>query len=176
MTQSASVGYLRFPHVHGDVVAFTAEDDVWVAPLDGGRAWRVSADDVPVTHPRISPDGTHIAWTSTRDGAPEVHLAPLEGGPSRRLTHWGSNRTQVRGWTPEGEVLAVSTVGQASLRRSWAHAVPLGECQRFPIVRYAAVGIELVGMGRDVAEQMQRMGREARLAPRRLTPEIDWVP
>ncbi|WP_055489954.1 S41 family peptidase [Streptomyces sp. TP-A0356] len=125
MTQSASPAYLRFPHLHGELVAFTAEDDVWVAPLDGGRAWRVSADNVPVNHPRISPDGTTVAWTSTVDGAPEVYIAPIDGGPAKRLTHWGSSRTQVRGWTPEGHVLALSTVGQASLRRTWAHAVPL---------------------------------------------------
>ena len=63
---------------------------MWLAPLDGGRAWRVSADNVPVTHPRISPDGTTVAWTSTRDGAPEVHIAPVDGGPAKRLTYWGS--------------------------------------------------------------------------------------
>ncbi|MFD5406835.1 S41 family peptidase, partial [Streptomyces griseorubiginosus] len=125
MTQPATSAYLRFPHLQGDLVAFTAEDDVWLAPLDGGRAWRVSADNVPVTHPRISPDGTTVAWTSTRDGAPEVHIAPVDGGPTRRLTYWGSSRTQVRGWTPDGEVLAITTYGQASLRRSWAHTVPL---------------------------------------------------
>ena len=111
--------------MHGELVAFVAEDDVWLAPLDGGRAWRVSADNVPVSHPRISPDGTTVAWTSTRDGAPEVHTAPVEGGPATRLTYWGSGRTQVRGWTPDGQVLAISTYGQASLRRSWARAVPL---------------------------------------------------
>lgn len=128
MTHSASVAsaaYLRFPHPHGGLVAFTAEDDVWLAPLDGGRAWRVSADNVPVTMPRISPDGTTVAWTSTLDGAPEVHVAPVEGGPSRRLTYWGSVRTQVRGWTPEGEVLVLSTHDQAGPRRTWARAVPL---------------------------------------------------
>ena len=80
---SAPSAYLRFPHLHGELVAFTAEDDVWLAPLDGGRAWRVSADNVPVTHPRISPDGTTVAWTSTRDGAPEVHIAPVDGGPAK---------------------------------------------------------------------------------------------
>jgi tricorn protease len=121
----ASPAYLRFPHLHGELVAFTAEDDVWLAPLDGGRAWRVSADNVPVNHPRISPDGTTVAWTSTRDGAPEVHAAPVAGGSAKRLTYWGSSRTQVRGWTPDGRVLAISTQGQASLRRSWARAVPL---------------------------------------------------
>ncbi|MFF9360923.1 S41 family peptidase [Streptomyces griseoluteus] len=111
--------------MRGDLVTFTAEDDVWVAPLDGGRAWRVSADGVPVNHPRISPDGTTLAWTSRRDGAPEVHTAPVDGGPSRRLTHWGNARTQVRDWTPDGEVLAVSAAGRHSTRHSWARTVPL---------------------------------------------------
>ncbi|MET7942307.1 S41 family peptidase [Streptomyces sp. NPDC005302] len=126
MTESAPSAYLRFPHLHGELAVFTAEDDIWAAPLDGGgRAWRVSADNAPVNHPRVSPDGTTVAWTSTRDGAPEVYAAPLVGGPTRRLTYWGSSRTQVRGWTPDGHVLALSTQGQASLRRSWARAVPL---------------------------------------------------
>ncbi|MEU6817005.1 S41 family peptidase [Streptomyces sp. NPDC046860] len=129
MTQGAAIedaaSYLRFPHIRGDLITFTAEDDVWVAPLDGGRAWRVSADNMPVDHPRISPDGTTLAWTSTRDGAPEVHTAPVDGGPSRRLTHWGSPRTQVRGWTPDGEVLAISAAGRHSTRQTWARAVPL---------------------------------------------------
>ncbi|WP_432157134.1 S41 family peptidase [Streptomyces sp. bgisy153] len=126
MTQSSTTAaYLRFPHPHGDLVTFTAEDDVWLAPLDGGRAWRVSADNVPVSSPRISPDGATVAWASTRDGGPEVHIAPVDGGPSTRLTHWGSWYTRVRGWTPDGHVLALSTHDQATLRRSWARAVPL---------------------------------------------------
>ncbi|CAM5727226.1 S41 family peptidase [Streptomyces violaceorubidus] len=49
-----------------------------------------------------------------------MHVAPVDGGPAKRLTHWGSIRTQVRGWTADGRVLALSTYGQASLRRSWA--------------------------------------------------------
>jgi tricorn protease len=117
--------YLRYPHLHGELVAFTAEDDVWLAPLDGGRAWRVSADNMPVSLPRISPDGTTVAWTSSRDGAPEVHVAPVDGGPSRRLTHWGSGQTRVRGWTPDGRILAITTHGQAGSSRTWARTVPL---------------------------------------------------
>ncbi|MFE0513614.1 S41 family peptidase [Streptomyces sp. NPDC058964] len=150
--------YLRFPHLHGDLVAFTAEDDIWLAPLDGGRAWRVSADNVPVSLPRISPDGTTVAWTSTRDGAPEVHIAPVSGGPAKRLTYWGSWRTQVRGWTPDGHVLALTTHGQASLRRSWAHAVPLdgGPATTLP---YGPVGD--VAFGAHTVLLSAPMGREA---------------
>ncbi|MGW8684169.1 S41 family peptidase [Streptomyces sp. NPDC055817] len=160
MTRTAHSGYLRFPHLHGELAAFTAEDDVWVAPLDGGRAWRVSADNVPVSHPRISPDGTTVAWTSTRDGAPEVHIAPVDGGPSKRLTYWGSSRTTVRGWTPDGQVLALSTQGQASLRRSWARAVPLdgGPATTLP---YGPVGDVVTDPGGQVVLLSAPMGREA---------------
>ncbi|WP_411087659.1 S41 family peptidase [Streptomyces sp. 061-3] len=157
MTQPA---YLRYPHVQGDLIAFTAEDDVWLAPLDGGRAWRVSADNRPVSQPRISPDGTHVAWTSTRDGAPEVHLAPVDGGPSKRLTYWGDARTSVRGWTPEGDVLVISTQGQVSLRRSWARAVPIdgGPARTLP---YGPVGSLAYGPGGRVLLLSATMGREA---------------
>jgi hypothetical protein len=45
-----------------------------------------------------------------------------------------------------------------------AHAVQLGDCQSLPIVSSAAFGIEPVGMARDVAAQVQGMGRAAGLA------------
>ena len=142
MTQADS--YLRYPHIHADLVTFVAENDVWLAPPTGGRAWRVSADQVPVTRPRISPDGTLIAWTSTRDGAPEVHVAPVDGGQARRLTYWGSAQTSVLGWTAEGEVLALSTVGRMSRAHPWAFAVPLdgGPARRLPYGRVGGVARE----------------------------------
>ena len=98
----ANGAYLRYPHLHGDLLAFVADDDVWLAPTDGGRAWRFTADRVPVSHPRFSSDGTRIAWTSTREGEPEVFAADLEGGEGERLTHWGNAMTGVRGWTEDG--------------------------------------------------------------------------
>ncbi|WP_405597484.1 PDZ domain-containing protein [Streptomyces sp. NBC_01410] len=150
--------YLRYPHVHGELIAFTAEDDVWVAPLDGGRAWRVSADNVPVNHPRISPDGTHIAWSSQRAGAPEVHLAPVDGGLTNRLTYWGSNKTSVRGWTADGQVLAITTHAQASLRRTWARAVPL-DGGPAAVLPYGPVGD--VAHGPHTVLLSATMGREA---------------
>src|SRR4029453_6483929 len=42
-----------------------------------------------------------------------------------------------------------------------AHSPWLGERQRLMVVSLAAVGVEPVGMHREVAEQVQRMGREA---------------
>ncbi|WP_310726547.1 S41 family peptidase [Streptomyces sp. N2A] len=127
-------GYLRFPHLHGDLLCFAAEDDVWVAPIaaegeEPGRAWRLTVDRTRVGHPRFSPDGQHIAFTTWRSLDPEVHLAPVEGGPARRLTYWGSTDARVCGWTPpdhEGQahVLAVSSHGQPFSYYSWAYSLP----------------------------------------------------
>jgi tricorn protease len=118
-------GYLRFPHLAGDLLTFVAEDDVWLVPAAGGRAWRITTDHVPVSRPRLSPDGNRVAWTSTVDGAPEVHVVNLDGGDRRRLTHFGVDTTLVFGWTADGRVLAGSHAGRESRSRRIAYAVGL---------------------------------------------------
>ncbi|QSY47271.1 MULTISPECIES: S41 family peptidase [Streptomyces] len=125
--------YLRFPHLHGDRLCFAAEDDLWLAPLPAAgegaaRAWRLTVDRTRVGHPRFSPDGRHIAFTSWRSLDPEIHLASVDGGPARRLTYWGSTDTRVCGWTPPengvSHILAVSSHGQPFSYYSWAYKVP----------------------------------------------------
>ncbi|WP_246149459.1 S41 family peptidase, partial [Nonomuraea turkmeniaca] len=115
-------------------MTFVADDDVWLAPLAGGRAWRFTADRASVSNPRFSPDGSRIAWTGSREGAPEVFAAEIDGPEGERLTHWGSATTEVRGWSDDGHVLAISSAGQSSRVRNWAHAVPLdgGAATRLP--------------------------------------------
>ncbi|MFJ9129592.1 S41 family peptidase [Streptomyces sp. NPDC102340] len=122
--------YLRFPHISGDRLCFAAEDDLWVAPLDGStRAWRVTVDRTKVSHPRFSPDGRHIAYTTWRSLDPEIHVAPVDGGSARRLTYWGSVDTQVRGWSPPDkdgrcDILAVASHGEPFSYFTFAYSVP----------------------------------------------------
>jgi tricorn protease len=164
-------GYLRFPHIHCDLVTFIAEDDVWLGPAGGGRAWRVSADQAPVSHPRISADGTRIAWAGQRDGQPEVYVTGADGGDQRRLTYWGDPATRVVGWTPDGEVLAVSATGQPFSQLTWAYAVPAavggGAARRLPFGPAASLAMApgaialLHGMGRDPAAWKRYRGGTA---------------
>ncbi|MFF9502572.1 S41 family peptidase [Streptomyces sp. NPDC014656] len=130
---SDDVAYLRFPHLHDDLLCFTAEDDLWVAPLapegrSPGRAWRLTVDRTRAGHPRFSPDGRHIAYTNWRSLDPEIHLVPVDGGHARQLTHWGSTDTRVCGWSPpcedgRSDILAVSSQGQPFSYFSWAYTV-----------------------------------------------------
>ncbi|MFF1795888.1 peptidase S41, partial [Kitasatospora sp. NPDC058263] len=121
-------GYLRYPHLRGGLLAFTAEDDVWIAPLSPGgtvgRAWRVSCDRTRVSHPRISPDGRTLAWTAWQSPTPEIWTAPVEGGEAVRLSYWGSQDTRLRGWLPDGELLAVTSYHEPFGHYTWAHALP----------------------------------------------------
>jgi tricorn protease len=131
--------YLRYPHVARDLITFAAEDDIWLASLSeaadgrGARAWRLTADQAPVLHPRLSLSATHVAWTSTRDGSRslghggprEAYAVPAEGGPVSRLTYWGDRFATVRGWVSDDEVLVLSRTGQHASMKTWAFAVPL---------------------------------------------------
>ncbi|MFF9022386.1 S41 family peptidase [Streptomyces eurythermus] len=120
------MSYLRLPHLSGDLLCFVAEDDLWLTRLGAPeRAWRLTADRTKAGHPRFSPDGRHIAYTSWRSLVPEIHLVDVDGGgPARRLTYWGSVDTQVCGWTPDGDILAVASHGQPFSHFTWAYKVP----------------------------------------------------
>jgi len=111
--------------VRGNLLAFVADDDVWLAPAAGGRAWRISADRAPAASPRLSADGTLVAWTSWRDGPPEVYLASTEGGAAERVSYWSNTATRLHGWSPAGELLATTAAGQPFGHYTWAYAIPV---------------------------------------------------
>ncbi|MEV4740443.1 S41 family peptidase [Streptomyces sp. NPDC049555] len=127
----SSDAYIRFPHLHGDLLCFVAEDDLWLAPLTGAaRPWRLTVDRTRAGHPRFSPDGRTIAYTNWRSLDPEIHLVDVDGGAARRLTYWGSTDTRVCGWAPSDrgdtgyDILAVSSHGQPFSYFSWAYRLP----------------------------------------------------
>jgi tricorn protease len=79
---------------------------------------------VPVAGARLSPDGETVAFSSTRDGAPEGHAGPVAGGASTRLT-LGRPNTRVAGWLPDGRVVASTSAGKPFRSRVWSWALPL---------------------------------------------------
>ena len=120
-----SSSYFRFPHLHGDLVTFVAEDDVWIAPVGGGRAWRVSSLQLPARNPRFTPDGKRLVWTVVQGTAPEVVTADVDGGGYRQLSYFGHATTKVKGFTPGGDVLVTSAFRQADSRHTHAYSLPV---------------------------------------------------
>ncbi|WP_434619318.1 S41 family peptidase [Arthrobacter sp. A5] len=145
-----SSSYFRYPHLHGELVTFVAEDDVWVAPLDGGRAWRVSSLQLPAKNPRFTPDGARLIWTVVQDSAPEVVSSSLDGGDFRRLTYFGHQSTKVKGFTAAGDVVVTSAFDQAESRHTWAYALKTDGSAR-ALLPYGP--IEAVSFGREVGDE-----------------------
>src|ERR1051326_5377450 len=108
--EPGTLGYYRFPSVHGNTVVFTAEGDLWRVPIEGGLAERLTTHLGEESRAAISPDGKRVAFSATYEGPMEVYVMPLEGGVPRRLT-WDGLRDLVVGWTPAGEVLFASRRG-----------------------------------------------------------------
>jgi tricorn protease len=99
-----TLGYYRFPAIHGDTVVFAAEGDLWRVSRQGGTATRLTTHPGEESHPAISPDGRTIAFSATYEGPNEVYTMPIDGGLPVRRTFEGESATVV-GWTPGGEVL-----------------------------------------------------------------------
>ncbi len=166
------VGYLRFPDVHDDLVTFCAADDLWLAPVGGGRAWRLTSDETPVRDPRFSPDGTRVAWTSSRDGHWEVMVLDLHAGEESRLTFWGSATTKVLGWSGNDAVLVTSAAGEDNARTTYVKVVHLdGRVERLPyglaggvaVSRSGAVAVSTPGSRPPAAWKRYRGGTAAKL-------------
>ncbi len=105
----------------GQSVAFTVtsldaeedrqQTDVWLAPISGGEAARLTAGPKSVTKPRFSPDGRWIAYLAApRDakgsGPRQVFLLPRAGGEPTKLTSLLGGVSDLA-WSPDGRRLAL---------------------------------------------------------------------
>ena len=139
----AHAAYLRHPDVHGDRIVLTAADDIWIVARTGGQAWRLTDERAPVSYPRFSPDGAHVAFTSRASGQPEVWVVDADGTTDpRRLTAWGRANTRTAGWLPDGRILVSSAHG-ADLRRDavlWAIGLD-GAAEKLPLGRSCEAAI-----------------------------------
>jgi tricorn protease len=100
--------FVRSPHVAGNRLTFIYADEVWVASIDGSQPRRLTADGARVFNPRLSPDGNSVAFTSDRDGNPDVYVVPADSGAIRRLT-WHPADDLVQYWTPDGSGILIAS-------------------------------------------------------------------
>ncbi|MGB2908624.1 MAG: S9 family peptidase [Candidatus Aminicenantaceae bacterium] len=88
-----------------DLEQNSSNSDIYVIPLKGGEARRLTTYPKSDSHPRWSPDGKILAFISSRSGTPQVWLLNLSGGEARQLTHVAAGAAGVE-WSPNGTHLA----------------------------------------------------------------------
>ena len=97
-------GFYRYPAIGGGQIVFAAEGDLWKVPAAGGVAIRLTAHEGEERFPRISPDGTLVAFTAQYEGNDDVYVMPISGGEPFRLTFHPAP-DQAIGWTADGKIL-----------------------------------------------------------------------
>lgn len=99
----------------GAEVCFGYQGHLWIAPVSGGPARRLTAGVGDDSRPRWSPDARWIAFNSDREGGTQVFIVPALGGPARQVTEH-SVATHVHDWFPDGKSLLVTSLRET--RRS----------------------------------------------------------
>ncbi len=112
-------GYYRHVTLAGDRLVFVCEDDLWSAPLRGGAAVRLTAMAGACSFPRLSPDGSRIAFIATDEAHPELYVMPAAGGRPVRVTYLGATAASTSGWSADGtQVYFVSNPSAWYLRET----------------------------------------------------------
>jgi Tol biopolymer transport system component len=75
--------------------------EIFTITENGRRSRRLTENRAEDNHPAFSPDGTQIAFTSTRSGRSRIHVMNADGSRVRRLT--GSPHSDaLPSWSPNG--------------------------------------------------------------------------
>lgn len=137
-------GYYRTPTIAGDTIVFVCEDDLWSVSTQGGIARRLTAGPGICTLPRLSPDGSQLAYVGRDEGTPEVSLIPAVGGPPQRLTFLGSDALYLSGWARDGSAIFFTADAGAPFARetqAFRLAPDGGQPQRLPFGHAVAIDV-----------------------------------
>jgi Tol biopolymer transport system component len=83
---------------------------IWVAAADGASPpRRFTSGERRDSSPRWSPDGSQLAFTSSRGEGKtsQLYVIPAEGGEARRLTDLAEDPSELV-WSPDGSRIAFS--------------------------------------------------------------------
>jgi len=89
----------------GRTICFDLLGDIYQMPIGGGEARAVTRGPAWDMHPRYSPDGKTIAFTSDRGGMENLWLMDADGANPRALTEEKNAYVRSAAWTPDGNFL-----------------------------------------------------------------------
>jgi len=92
----------------GRVIVFDLVGDLYLLPVGGGRATRITSGSAIDAEPKFSPDGSRIVFVSDRSGDMNLWIANSDGSGARPLTRERRTRFVSPIWSPDGVMIVVS--------------------------------------------------------------------
>ena len=86
----------------GHEIAFVSGGDIWTVPAAGGEAHLLVTDPATESRPLYSPDGTKLAFVSTRTGAGDIYVLTLATGELMRVTY-SDRPDSLDAWSHDGK-------------------------------------------------------------------------
>jgi imidazolonepropionase-like amidohydrolase/Tol biopolymer transport system component len=90
----------------GRMLAFTLLGDIYTMPITGGTPTRIAEGLAWEVHPRFSPDGRRIAFTSDRAGGDNIWVMNADGSDKRQVTKEDFRLLNQPTWSPDGRFIA----------------------------------------------------------------------
>lgn len=88
----------------GSQIAFSWNDEIWSAALDGTGLARLTNHPANDSQPLFSPDGKQIAFVSTRTGSPQIFVMQADGTLPKQVTFHTAGYS-LADWFPDGKSL-----------------------------------------------------------------------
>lgn len=92
----------------GKTIAFDLMGDIYTMPLEGGKATPFTSGMAYETHPRYSPDGNKLLFTSDRAGNDNLWYIDMVKKDTVQVTKDKTGDVPGAHWTPDGDYIVVS--------------------------------------------------------------------
>ena len=92
----------------GKTLAFDLLGDLYLLPISGGKAKRITEGLAFDSQPKFSPDGESLLFLSDRSGGNNVWTLNIEKGDTLQITKGDTKNVQSAVWSPDGKYVAVS--------------------------------------------------------------------
>ena len=89
----------------GKTIVFDLLGDIYVMPIEGGKATCIRSGLAMEVQPRFSPDGKRILFTSDAGGGDNIWMMDKDGSDAAQITKENFRLLNNAVWTPDGEYL-----------------------------------------------------------------------
>ena len=132
-------------HPDGERIIFDLLGDLYLMPIDGGKAARLTSGAAYDLQPRFSPDGESVLFTSDRGGINAIWVADFDGAELTNFRNINEGEPRAfngANWMPDGEwILARKRITDVS---------PIGVAELWMLHRDGGAGIQVLAPKSEV--------------------------